>query len=158
MTAQRSRALLLGEMVVLMIPLSLLLALVFIFSLPQFRYSIARAPIVVLATSMFSVVCLWRIGFCFLSGGAAALRALSFTWWSGAVLGAFIALAALASQLAPASPPYSAWAEFRERFDHLTLGLPLIAPLLHLGYEALCQRGSNEVTTPNVGPAMSLGS
>lgn len=135
-----------AEVLLLMLPASILLALAVSLALPtMFRYPLTEASDIAVGASVVSVVCLWRMVFRFYSGGAAGLRALSFAWWSGAVLGAFIATGALASWLAPKSPPYSYWGEFRERFDLLALGLPLLAPLVHFGFEALFRGGSFEL-------------
>ena len=144
MSERRSRTWLVAEVLLLMIPISILLLLglsAFLVFYYGFSFG-SSAPyticLLVLGACALSVVCLWRIVFCRYGGGVAGLRRLPFVWWAGAVLGALITVAALASSfLVPPSPPYSALAEVRGLFDILVFGFPLIVPLVHLGCEAL---------------------
>ena len=138
----------------LLIPISLVMFLVSFLALISIFQDPGDYPSdTAFTASVLLIVCLWRIVLRFDNWGGAGLRELSSGWWSGAVLGAFIAVAALISGVAPPSPRYSAWGEFRMRFDLLALGLPLIVPLAHLGCEALFRASSDlaKVDRPNSG-------
>jgi hypothetical protein len=145
MSREGSRDLLMSEELLLILPSSIVLAVVCGIAFAEGVSSIHREPQkIFLAASVLAVGCLWRLVRCFFRDGAAGLRSISRIWWAGAGLGAIIAIAAFISWLLPPSPKYTPWGEFRAEFNLLALGLPLLAPLVHLGCEAKCRRDSDQ--------------
>jgi hypothetical protein len=142
------------EILFLMVPICLALALGSGPPLGHLTGTFKLRPLdAVFAGTYLSIVCLWRLVFRFILGGATGLRALSIIWWCGAGLGGFIALGALVSCLAPASPEYTPWWDFRRTFNLFVIGLPLLAPLLHLAWESFWRRSRGEAPAPEAGSA-----
>jgi hypothetical protein len=142
-STERSRGLLEAEVLLLMVPLCILLSIVSGLAMLEIFQPYQRPQKICLVLSVFSVVCLWRLVIRFFSKGGSGLRKVSRYWWAGAGFGSVIAIAACVSWLAPASPEYTPWAEFREDFNRLALGLPLLVPFVHLTCEAMCRRSEH---------------
>jgi hypothetical protein len=85
----------------------------------------------------------WVLGLSFVARGNDGLRSRHGAWWALASAGGMLALAALASNLAPPSADYSELWWFRQDFGMFALGLLLLLPFLHLGIERL--RGGGRI-------------
>jgi hypothetical protein len=142
MSEKLSRVLLWVEFV----PLILVTALTGIVSalvLPDIR-SAETGTLLGLTAVALGAVAVWRIAIGFLQGGAAKLHALSFFWWSGALLGVLVGLLALLSLLSPDAERFSA---LGDGFCVLVFGLLLVLPFLHLGCEAWLRGVPGPVTS-----------
>jgi hypothetical protein len=157
MSEKMSRAILIGELFVIVLPLSVLLLFATIVQVPnsiEFLtwYNIANSFFGLAACAAVTAGIL--ISRVFIRQGSAGLRNLRPTLWILSLVGAILALAAMVSKLLPPSPEYSPEAMFRADFELFVLGLPMFIPLSHLILERF--RGKKEKLSTDSKPLSAV--
>ena len=145
MSEKISRGILIGELFIIVLPLSVLLLFATIVQVPNTIefftwYNIANSFFGIAACAALTAGIL--IARVFIRHGSAELQNLKPTLWILSLLGAVLTLAATVSRFLPPSPEYSPEAMFRADFELFVLGLPMFIPLSHLILERF--RGRKE--------------
>jgi hypothetical protein len=135
MSEKISRGILIGELFIIVLPLSVLLLFATIVQVPNAIefftwYNIVNSVFALIACgAVASGILISRV---FLKHGSSGLQTIKRIWWAFSFAGVMLALAAIASRLLPPSPEYSPEAMFRADFELFVLGLPMFLPLSHL--------------------------
>lgn len=141
MSEKISKRILIGELIVIVLPSSLLLLIAtttqfsstFDFS-PSlsiwYLYDLANNLFALLAcTSLISGLILSTR---FLRQGKAGLDASETKWWNFSIFGGVLAITSAIVSSLPPPPEYSAEESFRRTFDLFRLGIPIFIPFTHL--------------------------
>ena len=143
MSEKISKRIFIGELVVIVLPLSLLLLIAtsqktystIVYSL---KHNIA-ITIIALA-SCIALLSGLMISKAFLNYGSSGLHELKPYQWILSFVGVIIPIASLISMLLPPSPPYSSMGMFRDDFHTFILGFPIFIPYIHLILERLLRK------------------
>jgi hypothetical protein len=140
MSEKISKRILIGELVIIVLPSSLLLLFATIYQIsltinpfPWFLwdwYNFANTLFALLAcTALVSGLIISQK---FLRHGKAGLDTVETKWWIFSVLGAVLAITSAVVALLPSPPEYSAEENFRQAFDSFRLGILIFIPFTHL--------------------------
>ncbi len=146
MSEKISQRILIGELIIIVLPLSLVLffyTFLLIFSrLSNFQWSFIvdwnLSYLFDMILSLFallacvSIVAGLVISQKFLRYGKAGLDTIGIIWWILSFLGATIAISAKIVPLLPPSPERSPMYWFRIEFEVFEYGIPVLMPLIHL--------------------------
>lgn len=146
MSEKTSQRILIGELIIIVLPLSLILffyTFFFIYSrISKFQWSfIVDRNLSYLFDMILSLFALLAcvsvaaglvISQKFLRNGKAGLDTIGIIWWILAFLGAAIAISAKLVPLLPSSPERSLMYWFRIEFEVFEYGIPVLIPLIHL--------------------------
>ena len=140
MSERISQRILIGELVVIVLPLSLLLLIATIVqtsaTIKYFSLSLYSLydffNIIFALIACISLISGYVISQRFLRQGKAGLDLVEAKWWAFAILGAILTIASGFISLLPHPPQYTAIEVFREAFDLFRLGIPILIPLTHI--------------------------
>lgn len=142
-----SRRIYIAELIVIVLPSSLILLYATLFqislAIQYFPWSFwgyfANSIFALLAcTAVASGLLISRT---FVKQGSSELHNLNPKLWFVSFLGVVLPVAAWASKSLPLSPPYSEMEDFREVFELFTIGTPMIIPFIHLILESFAGKG-----------------
>ena len=148
MSERISQRILIGELVVIVLPLSLLLLIATIVqtsaTIKYFSLSLYSLydffNIIFALIACISLISGYVISQRFLRQGKAGLDLIESKWWVIAILGAILAIASGIISLLPHPPQHTAIEVFREAFDLFRLGIPILIPLTHILLEKLLRK------------------
>ena len=138
-----SKRIFIGELVVIVLPLSLLLLIATslqIYSTIVYSLKHNIAITVIALVSCIALLSGLMISKTFLNYGSSGLHGLKPYQWMLSFVGIIIPIASLISMLLPPSPPYSEMDMFREDFHTFILGFPIFIPYIHLILERLLRK------------------
>ena len=143
MSEKISRRIFIGELLIIVLPLSLLLLIAtplqVVNTIEFFRwYHILNSLFAVAACVAVSAGLL--ISRTFVKEGSSELHNFKPVLWIFSFFGVALSLAAGISTLLPASPEYSAEEMFRNDFELFILGFPMLIPLIHLILERFLRK------------------
>ena len=143
MSEKISKRIFIGELVVIVLPLSLLLLIAtshqtystIVYSL---KHNIAIT--IIALVSCIALLSGLMISKTFLNYGSSGLHELKPYQWILSFVGIIIPIASLISMLLPPSLPYSSMGMFRDDFHTFILGFPICIPYIHLILERLLRK------------------
>jgi len=156
MSEKTSQRILIGELIIIVLPLSLVLffyTFIFIYSrISNFQWSFIVdrnlthlfdmiLPLFALLACV-SIAAGLVISQKFLRNGKAGLDTIGIIWWILAFLGAAIAISAKTVPLLPPSPERSPMYWFRIEFEVFKFGIPVLIPLIHVLLEKYFRKNS----------------
>ena len=153
MSEKISRRLFIGELFIIILPLSLFLFVAtliqIVSTIEYFRWhNIANALFALIAcAAVTSGLLISRV---FIKRGSSELQNLKPILWVFSFLGVILSLASGISKLLPPSPEYSPEEMFRNNFELFVLGLPMFIPLFHLVLEKFLRKNSKTSTDSKV--------
>ena len=143
MSEKISKRIFIGELVVIVLPLSLLLLIATSLQTYSTIVSSLKNNIAITVLALVSCIALLSglmISKTFLNYGSSGLHELKPYQWILSFVGIIIPIASLISMLLPPSPPYSEMDMFREDFHTFILGFPIFIPYIHLILERLLRK------------------
>ena len=138
-----SKRIFIGELVVIVLPLSLLLLIATslqIYSTIVYSLKHNIAITVIALVSCVALLSGLMISKTFLKYGSSGLHELKPYQWILSFVGIIIPIASLISMLLSPSIPYSEMDMFRDDFQYFILGFPIYIPYIHLILERLLRK------------------
>ena len=149
MSEKISQRILIGELIIIVLPSSLLLLIATILqislTIDPFPWSLYGwydlANLIFAFLACLALTSGIIVSLKFLRKGQVGLKNVETKWWIFSFLGGILAAISLFVSLLPPSPEYSAEESFREIFHSFSLGLPLFIPFTHLLLEKYLRKG-----------------
>lgn len=143
MAEKISQKILLGELVVIVLPCSILLLLAIWYEFPIVIYSFLWSDIAIILVAVVALIAIISgliLSRSFITKGITGLRNQKPILWVLSSIALLLLIAAVTSRFLSPSPEYSQEEMFRDNLEYFILGSPILIPFAHLIFERLLRK------------------